>query len=124
MKKTHGIDQFSIALVWLAIILMIFEYLFKAKILSFLSLGTFVFAVYRTISTNELKRNSENYIFKLKILNPITTRIGKIKRRIFGDEKYKYLKCKYCSQELRVPKGKGKIIVKCPKCKKKQKIKS
>lgn len=30
---------------------------------------------------------------------------------------YKYLTCPHCQQEMRVPRGKGKIAVKCPKCK-------
>lgn len=124
MKKRHGIDELSIGLVWLAIGLMLINYFAKIEFLQALPLAIVFYAIFRTISTNEIKRNSENYIFKLKFLNPIQKKYRKIKRKIFGDKKYKYIKCKSCGQELRIPKGKGKIIVKCPKCKTKQKVKS
>ena len=118
MKKRHGIDELSIGLVWFAIGLMLINYFAKIEFLQALPLAIVFYAIFRTISTNE------NYIFKLKFLNPIQKKYGKIKRKIFGDKKYKYIRCKSCGQELRIPKGKGKIIVKCPKCKTKQKVKS
>ena len=31
-------------------------------------------------------------------------------------ENYKYLCCPFCDQKLRVPRGKGKVAVKCPRC--------
>lgn len=40
----------------------------------------------------------------------------KWKRKSNNKKDYKYLKCPHCAQEMRVPRGKGKIAVKCPKC--------
>lgn len=124
MKKRHGIDELSIALVWLAIIFLLVNYFIKGNFFNILATLVVIYAIFRTISSNELQRNSENYIFKLKFLNPIQKKYRAIKRKMFGESGYKYIKCKSCGQELRIPKGKGKIIVKCPKCKSKQKVKS
>ncbi len=38
------------------------------------------------------------------------------KERKESKKLYKYYKCPKCKTELRVPKGKGKIKIKCPKC--------
>ena len=66
MKKRHGIDELSIGLVWFAIGLMLINYFLKINFLQAMPLVIVFYAIFRTISTNEIKRNSENYIFKLK----------------------------------------------------------
>lgn len=124
MKKRHGIDELSIALVWLSVGLLVINYFLEGSFLNILSTIVVFYAIFRTLSTNNLKRNSENYIFKVKFLNPLKRRIRKIKRKFSKDKTHKYIKCKSCGQELRIPKGKGKVIVKCPKCKTKQKVNS
>lgn len=123
-KKRHGVDEFGIALIWLAIILLVISYFTKSRFLSTFAGIIVLLEVYRTLSTNIIKRNSENYIFKAKFLNPVSSKLKQLKRSTVGDKNYKYITCKNCGQELRVPKGKGKIRVKCPKCKEVQEIRS
>lgn len=124
MNERHGIDEFGIALIWLAVILMVVSYLAKSTIFSTLAGVIVVFEIFRTISKNNIQRNSENYVFKAKFLNPVKASLRKIKRSTIGDKNYKYIKCNHCGQELRIPKGKGKIKVKCPKCKESQEVRS
>lgn len=123
-NKRHGIDEFGIGLICFAIILLVASYFFKSKALSTISAFFVVFEIFRSLSKNNLQRNSENYVFKAKILNPVRSSFKRFKRSVFGGKKYKYIKCKNCGQELRVPKGKGKIRVKCPRCKESQEIRS
>ncbi|MDD7306446.1 MAG: hypothetical protein PUG67_07630 [Peptoniphilaceae bacterium] len=123
-NKRYGVDEFGIGLIWFAIILVGISYFVKSKFLSSFAVIIVVFEVYRTLSSNIIKRNRENYIFKAKFLNPVKAKLKKLKRSTFGDKNYKYIRCKNCGQELRVPKGKGKIRVKCPKCKQVQEIRS
>ena len=40
------------------------------------------------------------------------------------DRKHKYFECPKCRQPVRVPRGKDKIAVTCPKCKEKCILKS
>lgn len=124
MNKRHGVDEFGVGLIWFAILMVIISYFIKSSFLSTFAGIIVLFEIYRTFSTNIIKRNSENYIFKAKFLNPVKSKLKKLKRSTVGDKNYKYITCKNCGQELRVPKGKGKIRVKCPKCKESQDVRS
>ena len=57
----------------------------------------------------------ENILF-LRYWYPIQTKMMNKYRQFKTKRQYRYYKCKECGQELRVPKGKGKIEITCPKC--------
>ena len=115
MNKKHGIDEYGIFLVWVAIILTVISYFIKSSFLSIMPIIIVAYAVYRAFSKNQYKRLMENRLFKERFLNPIKRSLGLNKKKK-RDKNYKYIKCPSCKQELRIPKNKGKIKVKCPKC--------
>ncbi len=51
-------------------------------------------------------------------------KFDKKRKRLEASKDFKYLKCQACGQDLRVPRGKGNIAVRCPKCGEKTKVKS
>ena len=63
-------------------------------------------AIFRSLSRNTYKRYQENRKY-LQFLQKIK------------DKDHKYFTCPRCRQPVRVPKGKGKISITCPKCKEK-----
>ena len=63
-------------------------------------------AIFRTFSRNTYKRYQENRKY-LRLLERIK------------DREHRYFDCPRCRQPVRVPKGKGKIAITCPKCKEK-----
>ena len=67
------------------------------------------------LSKNKMKRHQENILF-LRYWYPIQTKMMNKYRQFKTKRQYRYYKCKECGQELRVPKGKGKIEITCPKC--------
>ena len=70
-----------------------------------------VLSFFRMFSRNHEKRRAENARF----LGRKSARQSK--RDLARDKKkYEYLTCQFCGQKMRVPKGKGKIAVKCPAC--------
>jgi len=115
MMGRYGTDQLTLALLILG---MIFTFMGNAFELIFLTTITYVIflaCIYRTMSKNISARQKENYKF-LKYWNPVMA-WSKGKYNIIKSSKdYKYFKCPNCKQELRVPRGKGKISVTCKKC--------
>lgn len=115
MNKRHGIDEYGIFLIWMAIAITLVSYLVNSSILNIFSLLTVAYAVYRVLSNNQYKRLMENRMFKEKFLDPIKNQVS-IGKKNKKDKNFKYISCPSCKQELRIPKNKGKIKVKCPKC--------
>ncbi len=75
-------------------------------ILTALSYGLMIWALTRTFSRNTYRRYQENRKFLLLL--------DRIK-----DRKNRYFSCPRCHQPVRVPRGKGKIAITCPKCREK-----
>ena len=75
-------------------------------LLTLISYGCMFTAIFRTLSRNTYKRYQENRKFLLLL--------DKIK-----DREHKYFSCPKCRQSVRVPRGKGKIAITCPKCREK-----
>jgi phage FluMu protein Com len=116
MIGRYGMDQLSMGLIVFYILLAILSRFMNIQIINIISLIVPIVAYYRIFSRNINKRYQENMKF-LKIWNPIKNKFnGKVKK-VKGLKDYKYFKCPSCSQSLRVPRGKGKIAITCPKCK-------
>ena len=64
------------------------------------------FAIFRTFSRNTYKRYRENQRFLMFFQR-------------LRDRKHRYSNCPRCRQQVRVPRGKGRISITCPKCKEK-----
>lgn len=74
-----------------------------------------VYQYFRVFSKNRQKRIQENYAY-YALRNRITGRFSGVKNRFAQRKIYKFYKCPQCKQQLRVPRGRGKIAISCPKC--------
>jgi len=112
----NGTDQLSIALLFFSIILSIIAQLFDVKWLFFFYYVGAILSFYRILSKDVYKRRKENQWFLLKTKG--LSKGAKLYQRMYQDRhSHRYLKCPNCKQQLRVPKGKGKIEITCSKCK-------
>lgn len=119
MYGRNGSDQLGSAMLVLYLILIIIQPLFRRVaavhlILEFLSLALAAAVLFRIFSRNLNKRRAENARF-LSWWSPVKNRITGIRRRS-QDKEHKYFTCKNCKTICRVPAGKGKIEITCPKC--------
>lgn len=116
MYGRYGGDQLSICLLVLSLILTIIGRVSGIAILSIISYIPVAIAVYRIFSKDIKKRSMENYKFAI-LISPVYSKFKRFQGRIQDSKTHKYFKCKKCKTTLRVPKGKGKILITCPKCK-------
>ena len=75
----------------------------------------------RVFSTKLDKRKVENdvymrYMGRVVRLVDYGKLIVKMKVRSIKDAEYVYFVCSNCKQVIRVPKGKNKVSIRCPKC--------
>lgn len=80
-----------------------------------LSWAFLVLSVFRTLSKKTSQRASENYryfVYKNRCLGWFRAR----KTRWQDRKVHRYFRCPQCRATARVPKGKGKIRITCPKC--------
>lgn len=116
MKGRYGTDAFSNFLARFAVVLALIALIFHRQIFSAIALAFLVYSLFRIFSRNLSQRALENRRYLLKTQG-LRNGFQKYKRRLFGEKGYKYFPCENCGRELRVPKHKGKIKIRCPKCK-------
>ena len=122
MYGRNGVDQLNLALLWAYILLWIPQTVLvlalRLVILDILfdlvRLAVVVFMFYRIFSRDLSRRRSENQRF----LNWWWRRKSSFQgaRARHADKTHKYFTCKNCKTICRVPVGKGKIVITCPKC--------
>lgn len=120
MYGRYGTDALNTGLFVLYIVIVILEMFLRntrvGLILMILSYGLIVYYFFRCFSKNISKRYAENQKF-LKLWNPIKNYFKYLKL-CFTERKgtKKLFRCPKCHQTIRVPKGRGKIEITCPKC--------
>ena len=119
MYGRHGIDKLSLTALWTAIILDLLGAFTKTPLvgatLSILSTALSIWAIFRCLSKNLARRSAEERLFQEKISWPVRRFFRDLKTRI-KDREHKYFTCPTCHTMCRVPRGKGKLIITCPRC--------
>ena len=122
MYGRNGSDQLNIALLVVYLVLwlvgsLIASILNSGVLYSIVNILMTVLAVIiflRMLSKNLVKRRAENAKF-LAWWYPVKNRLAGAKAR-HADKAHKYFTCRTCKTICRVPVGKGKIVITCPKC--------
>lgn len=110
----YGTDKLSIAILILGLLLSLIGGLVFWPV-TLVADGLYVWALFRTFSRNIPARQRE-YAWFLGWWTPIESWLRQRKVRFSQRREYKYFKCPSCHQELRAPRGRGKIEVTCQRC--------
>lgn len=114
MDGRYGNDQLNWFLIALYLVLYLLFALSGVAILYWLSLALVFLSLFRLFSRNVSRRREENARF-MRRADPVI-RWFRLQRTIRRDKEHRYFKCPNCGQQLRVPRGKGKITVTCRGC--------
>jgi len=110
MIGRYGNDKLNIAILLVGLVICVLELFIIAPLprmlLTLLSYALVGIVLFRCLSRNTYKRYQENRRFTLLLDR-------------FLDRQHRYYSCPKCRQTIRVPRGKGKISITCPKCREK-----
>ncbi len=119
MQGRYGTDEFNRFLSFFALGLIIISFfrwlwppLFYVDIAALLILA---YAIFRSFSRNHYARSKERD-FYVNIKDKVLGFFRLQKKRWDGRATSRYYRCPGCRTIIRVPKGRGKIEITCPKC--------
>ena len=114
MTGRYGMDQLNTAMMVLYIILYVIYLFTRWMILDFIVLVLLFVTIFRMLSRNLERRRAENTRF-LQLVRPALRKFKSCRSRM-QDKEHRYFKCPNCGQQMRVPRGKGRITVHCRAC--------
>ncbi len=116
MEGRYGQDKLGQHTLLLVVAILIAEIFVKGTaglILWGVGFALILWNAFRMYSKKIDKRYHELEVYEKIIAFPVS--IFKLIKNNLKDKQHRYFRCK-CGQIIRVPKGKGKIQISCPKC--------
>lgn len=115
MRGRYGADELGNVAVGISVVLLLINLIAHTRVLSVIALVLALYACWRMSSKGIAQRRAENRAF-LKLIGPAARLLKNPKGTIDERRSYRHLTCPSCGQQMRVPRGKGKMRVTCPKC--------
>ncbi len=115
MYGRYGTDKLSLALVIGGFVFYTLYVFTRFRLLYLVSLILYGIALFRTLSKNIPARQKENRKFDEICWKAKNKWVG-IRADFEERKNYKHFKCPSCGQKIRIPRGRGKVEIRCPKC--------
>ncbi len=98
-----------------SLVLLLIAIVSRVNLFTYLGAALLIFCYYRTFSRNISKRTEENYKF-YTLKDRVDNKFKGWKEQWANRKVYHYYRCPQCRQKLRVPRGRGRIQISCPRC--------
>ena len=120
MQGRYGVDDFARGTLVFALALIIISTLMGSGsrlgwLLEMIGLLALVYNCYRVFSRNISQRYEENKAYLAKTAS-IRSWFNREKNIMKQRKDFHIYSCPGCGQKIRIPKGKGRIEISCPKC--------
>ena len=115
MQGRYGADQMGQMLSAVSMAFLIISLFSRNQAWFLLAVIGIVYNYFRMFSKNISKRYAENQKY-LKMTAGIRRKLASWKSQLAQRKIYHIYRCPGCKQKIRVPRGRGKIEIRCPKC--------
>lgn len=123
LRGRQGPDDLAVFSVNLAIVIVLVNVFARTGWLGWVGLALVAYAMFRIQSRNLGARARENEAF-LRALGPARPWVQNPRAAWAELRAYKHVRCSSCRQRVRVPRGKGRLRVTCPRCKTKFEVRT
>ncbi len=115
MQGRYGSDSFSQFLLGVAVFFLILSWFPHLRLCGTLAFLILLYIYFRMFSRNIQKRYQENQWYWQK-RNSFLGFFKNFRYNASQRKIYHIYRCPKCRQKIRIPRGKGRIMVRCPKC--------
>lgn len=115
MRGRYGTDELSKFLLILGVGFVLVANLTESTILYLMSTTVIVFSYFRIFSKDTYRCSLQNQKYlgmKNRLIRGWKSRVDILRQR----KNYRVYSCPSCNQKVRIPKGKGMVVITCPKC--------
>ena len=115
MSGRYGPDNLGVMLIVLSLIFYLLYGVTGITPFVYISYVLLFLALFRMLSRNIVRRRAENDRY-IRYWWPVRTRVKRMFTNLRSRKTHRFFGCPSCRNTLRVPKGKGKLQITCPKC--------
>ncbi len=115
MAGRYGVDYLGRFTIIAGLIALLLAGWTRSSLFNLLAWILIIYSYYRMFSRNVYKRTQENQWYLNKTYK-IRSFFARQKNMMAQRKNYHIYKCPTCKQKIRIPRGKGKIEIRCPKC--------
>lgn len=115
MYGRYGMDSLGRFTLIAGLVSMLLAGWNNSMILSLLSWVCIIYTYFRMFSRNIYKRSRENQWYLARTYK-LRSAFYRQKNLMIQRRTHHIYKCPSCRQKIRIPKGKGHIEIRCPKC--------
>jgi len=116
MVGRYGSDELGKFISIMILVCLVFSIFTNESFFYWLGIFLIGYSYFRMFSKNIAKRYAENQKY-LNIRYKVVSKWSLFKKHLAESKTHRFFKCPQCKQKVRVPKGRGKICITCPKCK-------
>lgn len=115
MVGRYGPDQLAQFLIGVSFVFLVVGIFIRKPWVDLLAFLCLIVCYFRMFSKNIGKRYQEEQAFE-RIKFRVTEKFQKFRFKWKEKKEYHIYKCPNCGQKIRIPRGKGRISIHCPKC--------
>ena len=115
MQGRYGVDSLSRFLSVILLAVIVIGMFVRIPLSGLISLVLLVILYWRMFSRDIPKRYAENQKF-LQLRDKFLGNFSNFGSNMSQLKDYHIYKCPRCNQKIRIPRGKGHIMVRCPRC--------